>query len=61
MTSLAQYIAGLVLCLVVAFVYVLARRDRPRRVVRETFLVLLYMLGAISAVVLVVLLACEYT
>ena len=60
MSSLAQYIAGLFLCLLVSFVYSLARRDTPRAVLRETLLVFVYTLGAISAVVVVVLLVCKY-
>ena len=60
MTSLGQYIAGLVLCLVVSLVYTLARKDRPKAVFRETLLVFVYTLGAISAVALIVLLACKF-
>jgi len=60
LTGLAEYVAGLVLCLVVSLVYCLARKDRPGAVVRETLLVFLYTLGAISAVTLVVFLACRF-
>lgn len=60
MSRLVEYIAGLVLCLVVSLVYTLARKDRPRVVLKETLLVFVYTLGAISAVVLAVLLVCKY-
>jgi len=59
-SRLVEYIAGLVLCLVVSLVYTLARKDRPRVVLKETLLVFVYTLGAISAVVLAVLLVCKY-
>jgi len=55
-----EYVAGLVLCFVVSLVYTLARRDRPRVVLKETLLVFVYTLGAISAVALAVLLVCKY-
>jgi len=57
-TGLAEYISGLVLLLVVSLVYSLARKDKPAAVLRETLLVFVYAVGAISAVVLFVLLAC---
>ena len=60
MSRLVEYIAGLVLCLVVSLVYTLARKDRPRVELKETLLVFVYTLGAISAVVLAVLLVCKY-
>ncbi len=60
MTSLSQYIGGLVLCLAVSLVYTLARTGEPRKVVRHTLLVFVYTLGVISAVVLAVLLACKF-
>jgi len=60
LTSLAQYIGGLALCLAVSFLYTLARRHEPRAVVRHTLLVFVYTLGAISAVTLVVLFACKF-
>ncbi|MFO7898528.1 MAG: hypothetical protein R6V58_05660 [Planctomycetota bacterium] len=60
MSSLAEYIAGLILCVIVSFVYSLARKDEPRAVLKETLLVLTYTLGAISAVVLVVLLLSKF-
>ncbi len=60
MSRLVEYIGGLVLCLVVSLVYTLARKDRPRVVLKETLLVFVYTLGAISAVVLAVLLVCKY-
>ena len=60
MSRLVEYIAGLVLCQVVSLVYTLARKDRPRVVLKETLLVFVYTLGAISAVVLAVLLVCKY-
>jgi hypothetical protein len=56
----AQYVGGLVLCLVVSFVYSLARKDTPRAVLRETAVVFVYTLGAIAAVVLVVFFACKF-
>ena len=59
MTSLEEYVGGLVLCLIVSLVYSLARKDRPAAVLKETLLVFVYTLGAISAVVLVVFLACK--
>jgi len=59
-SRLVEYIGGLVLCLVVSLVYTLARKDRPRVVLKETLLVFVYTLGAISAVVLAVLLVCKY-
>jgi len=55
-----EYLGGLVLCLVVALVYSLARKEKPEEVWKETLLVFVYTLGAISAVVVVVLLACKY-
>ena len=55
MIPLAQYAGGLVLCVVVSLVYSLARKDTPAEVARETLLVFIYTLGAISAVILVVL------
>lgn len=60
MTALAQYLSGVVLCLVVSFVYSLARKDEPRAILKETLLVFVYSLGAIAAVALVALLACKY-
>ncbi len=60
MTELAQVIGGLVLCLLVALVYTLARKNRPASVLRGTAAVFVYILGAISAVTLVVLLACKF-
>jgi len=60
LSSLGQYIAGLVLCAVVALVYSLAQRDRPGSVARKTMAVFVYVMGAVSAVTLVVLLACKY-
>ncbi len=60
MTSLSQYIGGLALCLVLSLVYTLARIREPRRVVRHTLLVFVYTLGVISAIALVVLLACKF-
>lgn len=59
MTSLAEYVGGIVLCLAVSFVYSLARKDQPREVLKETVRVFVYTLGAISAVTAVVLLACK--
>jgi hypothetical protein len=58
MTTLAEYLAGLLLVLTVSFVYSLARKDTPAAVLKETALVFVYTMGAISAVVIVVLLAC---
>ncbi len=60
MSNLAQYVAGLLLCLLVSLVYALARKVRPGAVLRETLMVVTYALGAISAVTLVVLLACKF-
>ncbi len=60
MSEFAQYVAGLGLCLVVSFVYSLARKDEPGAVLRETALVFVYTLGAIAAVVLAVFLACKF-
>jgi len=60
LTSPAQYAAGFVLCLFISFVYALARRDKPRAVVKETLLVFVYTLGVIASVTLVVLLACKW-
>ena len=60
MTSLSQYIGGLVLCLVLSLVYTLARTREPRKVVRHTLLVFVYTLGVVSAVTLAVLLACKF-
>jgi hypothetical protein len=56
---LAEYVGGLFLCLLVSLIYSLARKDTPRAVVKETALVFVYTLGAIAAVVIVVLLACK--
>jgi energy-converting hydrogenase Eha subunit A len=60
MSSVAEYIVGLLLCLMVSLVYSMARKDRPRAIVRETALVFLYTVGAIGAVVLLVFLACQF-
>jgi len=60
LTSLAQYIGGIVLCLVVSLVYTLARKNRPASVLRHTALVFIYTLGAISAITIAVLLLCKF-
>ena len=60
MTSLAQYIGGVLLCLIVSFAYSLARKDEPKAVLKETLLVFVYTMGAVSVVVLIVLLACKF-
>ena len=60
MSNLAQYVAGLALCLLVSLIYTLARKDKPAVVFKETLLVFIYTLGAISAVTLIVLLACKF-
>lgn len=60
MTSSWEYIGGLLLCLLVSLIYTLARKEKPKTVLWETLLVFVYTLGAISAVVLIVLLACQY-
>lgn len=60
MTSVPEYVAGLALCLIVSLVYSLARKDKPADVLKETLLVFVYTLGAISAVVVIVLLACKF-
>ena len=60
MTSLSQYIGGLVLCLTVSLAYTLARTGEPRKIVRHTLLVFVYALGVVSAITLAVLLACKF-
>jgi hypothetical protein len=59
-SSVAEYIGGLLLCLLVSFVYCLARKDRAGAVLKETVLVFVYTLGAIAAVTLIALLACKF-
>ena len=60
MTSVAQVVAGILLCLAVSLVYTLARKNRPGAVVRGTIATFIYVLGAIAAVTLVVLLATKF-
>ena len=60
MSSLPEYVAGLVLCLIISLIYSMARKDDGRAIVKETALVFVYTLGAIAAVVLVVFLACKF-
>jgi hypothetical protein len=60
MSTLAQYLAGVVLVLVVSLVHSLARRDESRSVLVETVRMFIGLMGTIAAVVLVVLLVCKY-
>ncbi len=57
MSSPAEYVAGLVLCIIVALVYSMARKDEPSEIIREALFVLGWILGAIAAIVLVVFVA----
>ena len=56
MTGLGQYIGGLLLCLVVSLVYSMTRKDTPATIAKETFVVLLYIIGAIAVVSIAVML-----
>ncbi len=57
MSSPVEYVAGFVLCIIVALVYSMARKDEPAEVIREALLVLGWILGAIAVIVLAVFVA----
>jgi nucleoside permease NupC len=46
---LIQYILGLVLCILVAFIYSSTRKDTPREIFRDGLVVLTWMLLALVA------------
>jgi hypothetical protein len=54
-----RYVAGLVLCAAVSFVYSAARRDDPRRALREGLVIFGYVLASLVALAVVVYALCR--
>jgi len=44
-----QYVIGLALCVVIAFLYSSTRKEKPRDILRDGLIVLAWMVGALSA------------
>jgi len=57
---LIQYVIGLVLCILVAFVYSSTRKDAPREILRDGLVVLAWMLAALIALGVFGYLSCRF-
>lgn len=55
-----RYLAGIVLCFVVALVYSATRKDRPKEIVRDAFEYLFYMVAGVLVIAAVVFFLCKY-
>lgn len=60
MTSPLQYILGIALLFLVALIYSMTRKRGVAAVIRETFLIYLYIMGTVAGVVIVVILSTRY-